>query len=46
MEMDFDPDTKTSEQLRDFFKVSSDKHVIDDMNEKVLDNLHKRLRVN
>jgi hypothetical protein len=46
LEMDFDPDTKTSEQLREFFKVSKDKNALDDMNEKVLDNLHKRLRTN
>ena len=42
--MDFDPDNKTSEELREFFKVSKDKNVVDDMHEKVLASLHKRIK--
>ncbi len=33
--MDFDPDDKSMEELREFFKISKDKNAIDDMNEKV-----------
>lgn len=42
--MDFDPDDKSPEELRKFFKVSGEKNQLDDMNEKVFDHLHERLR--
>jgi hypothetical protein len=44
LEMDFDPSEKTSDQLKEFFKVSSDKNVLEDMNEKILHSLHIRLK--
>ena len=31
--MDFDPDEKSHEELREFFKVSKEKNAIEDMNE-------------
>jgi hypothetical protein len=31
--MEFDPDTKSQEELREFFKISKDKKPVDHMNE-------------
>ena len=31
--MDFDPEEKNQEELREFFKVSKDKNAVDHMNE-------------
>lgn len=33
LEMDFDPDKKSQEELREFFKISKDKNEVDFMNE-------------
>jgi hypothetical protein len=42
--MDFDPDTKSHEELRDFFKISKEKNSIDHMNEQVFDYLYERMK--
>lgn len=38
--MDFDPDEKSHEELRDFFKISKDKNTIDHMNEQMFTFLY------
>lgn len=43
--MDFDPDKKSPEELREFFKVSKEKNVVDDMHQKMFESLHERLLV-
>lgn len=43
-EMDFDPNTKTHEEIRDFFKVSAEKDVLTDMNSKMFDSMFTRLK--
>jgi hypothetical protein len=43
--MDFDPESKSQEELRDFFKLSKDgKNAVDHMNEQVFDYLYDRLK--
>jgi len=42
--MDFDPDEKSMEELREFFKVSKDKNAIEHMNEQVFEYLYERMR--
>ena len=42
--MDFDPDTKSQEELREFFKISKEKNPIEDMNEKIFDYLYERMK--
>jgi hypothetical protein len=42
--MNFNPDDKSSEELRNFFKLDKDKNPVDDMTEKVFEHLHERLR--
>lgn len=42
--MDFDPDQKSQEELREFFKVSKDKNAVDYMNEQVFEYLYDRMR--
>ena len=41
--MNFNPDEKSHDELREFFKVSSEKHAVTDMHEKMLDKLRMRL---
>ena len=43
-EMNFDPDTKTHEQLREFFKISDDRDAVQDMNEKMFESSSQRLK--
>lgn len=42
--MDFDPDKKSMEELREFFKISKEKNAIDHMNEQVFEYLYERMR--
>lgn len=46
LDMDFDPETKSQEELRDFFKLSKDnsKNAVDHMNEQVFDYLYERMK--
>jgi hypothetical protein len=44
LDMDFDPDTKSMEELREFFKISKEKNAIDHMNEQVFEYLYERLK--
>jgi hypothetical protein len=45
LDMDFDPETKSQDELRDFFKLSKEgKNAVDHMNEQVFDYLYERLR--
>ena len=43
--MDFDPDTKSHEELRDFFKISKTKSAVQDMNNKMFESTHARMKV-
>lgn len=43
-EMDFDPNEKSHEELREFFRVSKEKNAIEDMNEQVFDYLYERMK--
>ena len=42
--MDFDPDTKSHEELREFFKISKTKSALQDMNNKMFESTHGRLK--
>ena len=42
--MDFDPETKSHEELREFFKVSKDKGAVDDMNQKMFESTFGRVK--
>jgi hypothetical protein len=42
--MNFDPKTKSQEELREFFKVSKEKDAIKHMNEQVFEYLYDRLK--
>ena len=44
--MDFDPETKSQEELRDFFKLSkeNDKNAVDHMNQQMFEYLYERMR--
>jgi len=42
--MDFNPDEKSYEELRDFFRVPKDKNVVEDMNSRMFDNMFNRLK--
>jgi hypothetical protein len=42
--MDFDPENKSQEELREFFKVGKDKNEIDNMNEKMFEHLYDRMK--
>jgi len=42
--MNFNPDEKSAEELRSFFKLDKDKSPVDDMTEKIFEHLHERLR--
>ena len=42
--MDFDPDEKSQEELREFFKISSEKGAVDHMNEQVFEYMYDRMR--
>ena len=41
--MNFDPDEKTHDELREFFKVSGEKNMVTDMHEKMLEKLTERM---
>jgi hypothetical protein len=41
--MNFNPDEKSPDELRDFFRVDPDKPAVDDMTNKVFEHLHVRL---
>jgi hypothetical protein len=43
--MDFNPDEKTEQEMRDFFRVNKDKHAVDDMSEQMFVHLHQRLKL-
>ena len=42
--MDFSPDGKSHEELREFFKVPTDKGMVEDMNEKMFEHMQTRLK--
>ena len=42
--MDFDPETKSQDELREFFRVSKDKNAITHMNEQIFEYLYARLK--
>ena len=42
--MDFNPDEKSYEEIRDFFRVPKDKNVLEDMNSRMFDNMFTRLK--
>jgi hypothetical protein len=43
--MDFDPNTKTEKELREFFRLNEQgKNALEDMQEKMFDNMHSRLK--
>ena len=42
--MNFNPDEKSTEELRNFFKLDKDKSPVDDMTDKIFEHLHERLR--
>lgn len=44
MEMDFDPDSKNMEELREFFKISKDKNALEHMNEQMFEYLYERMK--
>ena len=44
LEMDFDPETKSQDELREFFKVAKDKNAITHMNEQIFEMLYSRLK--
>ena len=45
LEVNFsDKDNESHEKVREFFKIPKDKQVVNDMNEKVFDFLHTRMR--
>lgn len=44
-EMNFDPETKTQEELREFFKVSNTSGQVKDMNNKMFESTHARMKV-
>ncbi len=44
-EMNFDPEKKTHEELREFFKVSDSKDAVSDMNQKMFESSTERLKV-
>ena len=41
--MNFNPDEKSHDELREFFKVSGEKDAVTDMHERMLDKLQTRL---
>ena len=42
--MDFNPDGKSYEEIRDFFKISTDKNALTDMNTKMFESMFTRLK--
>jgi hypothetical protein len=42
--MDFNPDEKSYEEMRDFFKVPTDKNVLEDMNTRMFESMQTRLK--
>ena len=42
--MNFNPDEKSDDELRSFFKLNSEKKPVEDMTDKVLEHLHERLQ--
>ena len=43
--MNFNPEDKTTDEMRDFFRLNPDKKAIDDMQGKIIENLHQRITV-
>lgn len=43
--MNFNPDEKSDDELRKFFKLSADKKPVDDMEQKIIEKLHERLSI-
>ena len=44
LEMDFDPEEKSQEELREFFKISKEKNALDYMNEQMFEFLYERMK--
>ena len=44
-EMNFDPSTKTHEELRDFFKITEGAEPVKDMNVKMFESTMQRMKV-
>ena len=42
--MDFDPEEKSQEELREFFKISKEKNALDYMNEQMFEFLYERMK--
>ncbi len=42
--MNFNPDEKSSEELRQFFRLDQSKNPVEDMSEKIFEHLHERLK--
>lgn len=42
--MDFDPDSKSHDELKEFFKVSGEKNAVDDMTGKMFESTLARLK--
>jgi hypothetical protein len=42
--MNFNPDEKSSEELRQFFRLDQSKNPVEDMSEKIFEHLHHRLK--
>ena len=44
--MDFNPDDKSEQQIREFFRLeNNEKKAVDDMQEKIIEKLHERLAI-
>lgn len=43
--MDFNPNEKSTEELRKFFKLDKDKNALDDMTNKMFEHMYQRLRI-
>ncbi len=44
MEMDFDPETKSIDELGEFFKLNKDKNALEHMNEQMFEYLYDRMK--
>ena len=42
--MNFDPEKKTHEELREFFKIANDKNAVKDMHEKMFESTTARMK--
>lgn len=43
--MDFDPEEKTPEQMKEFFKISGDQSAVNEMNDKMFESSMSRLKL-